>query len=75
MANSSAITERIVTYVQMSAKLLFQCVFGLKSRVFIINADYAVVRDLAIMNGTVYCKAGGLVVFGVSLWPCLVLQR
>ncbi len=25
-----------------------------KARVFIMNADYAVVRDLAILNGTIY---------------------
>ncbi len=35
-------------------KYNFQRVFGLKARVFIMNADYAVVRDLAILNGTVY---------------------
>ncbi len=55
---SSAITERIVTYVQMYVSpeynYYFQHVFGLKSRVFIMNADYAVVRDLVILNGTVY---------------------
>ncbi len=51
---SSAITERIVTYVQMSVKAFLQRVFGLKADCFIMNADYAVVRDLVILNGTVY---------------------
>ncbi len=30
----------------MSVKLLF----GLKAKVFIMNADYAVIRDLVILN-------------------------
>ncbi len=34
--------------------IYFQRVFGLKARVFIMNANYAVVRDLVILNGTEY---------------------
>ncbi len=45
-----------------------------KARVFIMNADYAVVRDLADSEWNHILKAGDLVVFGVSLWSCLVLQ-
>ncbi len=59
-----------MTYVQMSVKCIiiyyyiiilniiiiyyFQRIFGLKAEVFIMNVDYAVVRDLVILNGTVY---------------------
>ncbi len=38
-----------------------------------MNADYAVVRDLAILKWIRILKAGDLVVFG-SLWSCLVSQ-
>ncbi len=36
--------------------------------------DYMVVSCLVILNGSVLVQAGGLVVFGVSLWSCLVSQ-
>ncbi len=49
---SSAITERIVNYIQMSVTLLFSvCIWLKKARVYIMNADYA---DLVILNGDVY---------------------
>ncbi len=38
-----------------------------------MNADYVVVRDLAILNRSRILKGGDLVVFGVSLGSCLVL--
>jgi len=34
----------------------------------------AVVRSLVILNASSQVKAGGLVVFGVSLWSCSVSQ-
>ncbi len=53
--NTSLIENyRPVSLLPFIAKTLEKSVFGLKARVFIMNADYAVVRDLAILSGNVY---------------------
>ncbi len=46
--------ENSYLHPDVSKIIIFSCVFGLKARVFIMNADYAVVRDLAILNGIVF---------------------
>ncbi len=63
---SSAITERTVTYVQMSVKLLFSAYIWLKSKsVLLLNAG----QRFSDSEWIRILKAGDLVVLGVSCGP------
>ncbi len=59
-------SKRIVTYLQMSVALVFSAVF----ECFIMNAG----QRFSDSEWSRILTAGGLVVFGGSLWCCLVLQ-
>ncbi len=69
---SSAITERIVTYVQMSVQLLFSACIWLKCK-SVYNERLCGCQRFSDSEWNRILKAGDVVVFGVSLWSCLVI--
>ncbi len=68
---SSAITETIVTYVQMSVKWFFSACICPKSKSVYNKRWYAVVRDLAILWFSGLWRIP-VVLFGIAAWLVLI---